>query len=126
MQDKEIKDAMCSSNKKNASVDAALEDEYYTIYYNVSADVIDKDTPTTVAKAKFNTINEQWTYYIKTGQGFLYDPMNTKDAHYSRLQEIATWKYKRTTHKAFRHYMKFLKTRNRLHYRRAEREVNNG
>jgi hypothetical protein len=61
-------------------------------------------------------------YFIMTGRGELIDPY-VVDYGISRNKISTMYKYKKVSEKAFESYLRYLKTKNRIHFTTARRLV---
>ncbi len=115
-------------NEKNVAVE---EDERSVIAYTHLANHSLEDEKETFAKAV--TVGKKTTYWILHGlQSTLFNPYGFDSEDFTRSRASVTRKgkreyvFKKVEEQVFSYYLKFLKTKNPLWLRHAEREKING
>lgn len=100
------------------------QEENKTLYYNKQGALVDDDDNNIYAKSsgspKKNSSKSK--FYVMTSNGNLFDP-NGIDSH--RERNIRK-EFKTTSKQTFDYYINYLKTRNPIFLRRAERSFING
>lgn len=63
-------------------------------------------------------------FFVKSNGGQLSDPFGLYDRDiYRRVGDHATWRWRRTSPKVFEFYLAYLRTKNKVYFRNAEREM---
>jgi hypothetical protein len=100
-----------------------IPDPVNTLIKYLGRDGKESDEYSSVAKKIqiFYSVDDvRYQYYVRVGRGELIDPFGV-DSTLSRKKISDQYKFKKVGEKAFSHFLKYLQTKNKIHFTTARR-----
>tara|TARA_Y100000310_G_scaffold315845_1_gene366912 strand:+ start:3202 stop:3543 length:342 start_codon:yes stop_codon:yes gene_type:complete len=111
------------SRNENEKIDIDIPDpaEYTTVFFTAKGVRQSKETNKSFAKIRTNANTNYRIYYIKYGNGDIFDPWGM---HANKINSPSI-SFRKVGKKTFQHYLKYLETRRSAFLLKAKRELVN-